>query len=254
MKLVDVHSHIHGKEFEKDLDKVIDRARSQGIVAVFTSTLRFFEIPKALRLIDEYPGYVYLSVGCDPRLFDREEIGQIREFIETNVDKVIAVGEIGLDYYWERRPQFRELQRQFLLEWIGFAAQLDRPVIIHSRWAGKQAIETVLRASASIVIMHAFDGAPKHARKAAEEGVYFSIPPSIVFSKQKKLLVEALPLDNLLLESDAPVLSPIRGQRNEPVNILYTAREIARIKEVDVKEVCKTTYYNTVKLFPGKFK
>lgn len=252
MKLVDVHSHIHLQVFDKDRELVLSKARGVGVVAVITSTLRYSEIPEALRIIQRYPRFVFLSVGLDPMIFDPLEIQRVMEFIEQSKDILIAIGEVGLDYALVKRTVLREVQKQNLIRWIKLAEELNLPLIIHSRHAGKIAVKVLLELGYPKVVLHAFDGDIKDAQIAEELGLYFSIPPSVLYSKQKQQLVSKVNLERILLESDAPLLGPARNLRNEPSNIVKVVGKIAEIKDVSISEVARVTTNNAKALLGRK--
>ena len=252
MKLVDVHSHIHFPDFDNDRDLVLNRARAVGVVAIITSTLRYIEIFKALKIVEKHPNFVFLSIGLDPMIFDPLEIRRVMEFIRSNSEALVAIGEVGFDYFLVRSNVLREVQKQNFIEWIALASELDLPVVVHSRRAGKVAVNILSKLNYPRVILHAFDGSVDDIQKAKKLGVYFSIPPSLTYSKQKQRLVELLDLDEILLESDAPLLGPLRGLRNEPSNITRVVKEIAKIKEESVFEVASTILRNVKMLFGDK--
>lgn len=249
MKLIDIHSHIHFQDFDKDRELVLERAKRVGIIAIITSTLRYSEIPKALHIVEKHPNFVFLSIGLDPKVFDPMEVKNVMKIAEQFKDRLVAIGEVGLDFISVRSNILREVQRQNLIMWIKLAIKLDLPLIIHSRHAGKKVVNILLRLGYPKVILHAFDGNVEDARKAKELGAYFSIPPSITYSKQKQQLVEKIDLERILLESDAPLLSPIKCLRNEPSNIVKTVERIAKIKEISVSEVARITTQNARTLF-----
>ena len=163
--------------------------------------------------------------------------------IRANSERIVAIGEVGLDHYRERDHSKRETQEKVFRQMIALAAELALPVQVHSRSAGRRALEVLEDAGAKSVHMHAFDGKSGLARTASTDlGYYFSIPTSIVRSQQKRKLVKAIDLERLLLETDSPVLSPIIGERNEPSNITIACREVAELlrrSESEIEELCR---------------
>ena len=138
-------------------------------------------------------------------------------------------------------------------KFIQLAKELDKPLIIHSRSAGKYAIEILIEEEANHVLMHAFDGKWRYAQEGAKYGYYFSIPTSVVRSKQKQKLVRMLPLENLMVETDSPVLSPVQGERNKPSNLPYAIKKIAELKRNNFEEIAKITTENARKFFKLPF-
>ncbi|MDI6736540.1 MAG: TatD family hydrolase [bacterium] len=246
--IIDVHCHLADKEFNQDLDQVIQRAKDAGVVKIIISTVNFDEIQKADRIVQRYKDYVYLTVGCSPILFDEGEIKRIREFIKNNRDKIVGIGEVGLDYYWVEGEQ-REIQRRLFKEWIVLAKELNLPLIVHSRSAGKYAMEILLDDPPQKVLMHAFDGKCGWAKKGEEAGFYFTIPTTVVHSIQKQNLVKFLKIDSLMLETDSPVLAPVRGERNEPANLKYALETISSLKHLAQEETAKIIAAATTNFF-----
>jgi len=247
--VIDVHCHLDEHVFRQDLDKVIERARRVGVKAIITSTINPKNIEYSLHIVNKYKNYIYLSVGLDPLILDDNIFSEVYEWIKGNANLIVGIGEVGLDYYYIRDHSERAKQRNMFIEWIELARELNKPLIVHSRSAGKYAIQIIMEQEYYNVIMHAYDGSVGYAMEAAKRGVFFSIPPSVVFSQQKQKLVKRLPLESLLLESDAPVLAPFRNQRNEPANIIYTVRKIAELKNTTIDKVIEVTTANTLRIF-----
>jgi len=253
LSFVDTHCHIHMEEFDQDRDEVIRRARQTGVVAIVTSSITRDGFWRARRIVNSYQGYVHHSLGLDPSIVDFKIAREMMELAEEYYDKIIAIGEVGLDYWRVKDPGLRERQKLIFIEWIKLAKKLDKPIVVHSRSAGKYAIEILLRYSATRVLMHAFDGRPSRAKLGVLNGFYFSIPPSVNYSNQKMKLAKNIPLENLVLETDSPVLAPERGVRNEPANIVYSARKISELKGIELKEVAKATTRNAEELYNMEF-
>ncbi|MCS7385985.1 MAG: TatD family hydrolase [archaeon GB-1867-005] len=249
---VDVHCHLEDEAFDKDRNEVIRRAYEAGVVAIINSSLDFEGAIKSLRLSLQYPGFIFTTLGWDPTDLDRDLVNKLHSLAREQKYKIVGIGEVGLDYYYVRDHALRELQQDLFREWIALAKELDLPLVIHSRSAGKYALQILFEEGAEKVLMHAYDGRPSWALKAAQAGYYFSIPTSVWRSRQKQKLVRALPLEQLMLETDSPVLSPILGRRNEPANILYAARKVAEIKGVSVEKVAEITTQNAINFFSLK--
>ena len=266
MELIDCHSHINLEEFDKDRGAVLQDAKKSGITAILDSGGTYSECEKVLELAEKFK-ILKPSLGWHPAQVDLKEAQRTADFIRAAADetKIYAIGEIGLDYWVVKEDSQREKQKEIFKIFIDLAKELDLPIVTHSRSAGKYVIEILEQEKAEKVCMHAFDGKFGSAQKGLELGYYFSIPPSIVRSEQKQKLVKNLPLENLLLESDAPVLGPslsvsekMRGsfaseananERNVPANIKIAAEKIAEIKKIDISEVIRATTKNAKELF-----
>jgi TatD DNase family protein len=170
-------------------------------------------------------------------------------FIRQNHEQLLGIGEVGLDFWIVKEEDKRALQREIFTRFIDLSLELDLPLNVHSRSAGRHVIDLLLQKNARRVQLHAFDGKATHTPVAIEAGYYFSIPTSIVRSRQKQKLIKALPLTALLVETDSPVLGPHQDQRNEPVNIHLAVRGIAEIKELTIEEVIEATTTNAIRLY-----
>jgi len=247
--MIDVHCHIHEAIFDTDRRDVVNRARECGVKHIITSAIKPEEVDKALRVVNEFKGYISLTIGHDPVLVSDALFSRQVEYVRRYSNIIVGIGEVGLDYYIIRDHRERSKQKEFFIEWISIAEELNLPLIVHSRSAGRYAIEEILKCKYFDVVMHAYDGSVGWAMEAAKHGVYFSIPPSVTFSVQKQKLVKKLSLESLLLETDSPVLSPFKGQRNEPANIIYSAKKIAEIKNVSLNKVIEITTDNALNVF-----
>ncbi|MEM2637112.1 MAG: TatD family hydrolase [Candidatus Korarchaeota archaeon] len=221
LKLVDVHVHL--SELSNPEEKIRD-ALMIGVEKFVSSVIRRENLDRELILREKFPGHIYISVGYMPGTWNANEF---LEWFEKIKSSVIAIGEVGLDFGRDITRDEIEMQIADFKTILEYARDNDIPVIVHSRNAGKHAIEVVNNIKYDRVLFHAFDGSPKYAKRTH---YYFSVPPSIVRSPQKQSLVESLPLEQLLLETDAPALGPSKDEENEPKNILYSLREISRIK------------------------
>ena len=247
--MIDVHAHLEDEAFERELDLVIERARKAGVRAIVTSVIYPEDLERAVEIVERFHGYVFLSIGLDPAVVDEEKFLQQQEAVRRYASRIVAVGEVGLDYYYVRDREDRARQEKMFREWIRVARDYGLPLVVHSRSAGKYAVQVLFDEEFYDAVMHAYDGSVGWAMDAASRGVKFSIPPSVWFSTQKQKLVRRLPLDSMLLESDSPVLSPRRGERNEPANIVYSVKKIAELKRVSEREVAETALEVTLRLF-----
>ncbi len=249
LPLFDAHAHMYADAFASDLEEVLNRATARGVQAILSVSENLDEAQQILDLAARYP-LLKPCAGLYPTLLDREAAAEMLDFIRQHQDRLVAIGEVGLDYWKVQEPADREVQRDILAAHIALAQELDLPLNVHSRSAGRHAIAWLRENGATRVLMHAFDGKAATAKAGIEAGYYFSIPPSIVRSPQKQKLVRQLPLERLLLESDAPVLGPEHGQRNEPHNVWISCVTIAALQERTAEEVAQITTANARRLFP----
>ncbi len=203
---------------------------------------------RSLALAAEFP-QVLPAAGLHPQEVSAEDPDEVAALIRGSLDRVVAIGEVGLDYWIAQDEAGRQLQRAAFERLALLSIELGLPLNVHSRSAGRHVIELLLRLGARRVQMHAFDGRVPRRLPAVEAGFFFSIPPSVVRSRQKQKLVERLPLSCLLLESDSPALGPDPTARNEPCNLLAAVRAIAEIKEVPEEEVRLATWENALRLY-----
>jgi len=234
--MIDVHCHLTDETLLSDLQEILREAKESGVKAIITSGVGPGDCLKVLKVSDNR--YVFPSLGVEPYELDGYE--QVIELIRREKNRVVMIGEVGLDYYAGPR-ETRVFQQRVFEEFIQLSKELDKPLVIHSRSAGKHAIDILMKNGAERVIMHAFDGRPSHAEKGARKGYFFSIPPSVARSEQKQKLVKRLQLESLLLESDAPVLAPEKGAINRPSNIRVSAEWIAKLKNIPVEKVMEKT-------------
>ncbi|XP_031565331.1 putative deoxyribonuclease TATDN3 [Actinia tenebrosa] len=255
----DCHAHIYADELSQDIDDVIKAAQKNGVAAVVGVTEFQSDFQKLLDLTSRYPDFVAPCLGIHPvqqltpeRSVTMDDLIGVEDIIRQNQHNLFAIGEIGLDF----TPRFiksdkdKDNQKEVFIQQIQLAMELDLPVNVHSRSAGRHVIQILRDQGAKRVNLHAFDGRASVALTGVEAGFFFSIPPSIVRSEQKQKLVKQVPLSNLLLETDSPALSPVKQTRNEPKNIVISCKEIARIKGVSMETVFQETTKNALKLFP----
>lgn len=245
--LIDCHAHLADPLFDGDRAAVLDRAEAAGVGAVVTVGETLDEARRILDLARDDPR-IKPAAGLYPTRLDPEEARAIETLIRDHCDRLCAIGEVGLDHWKVRDEADREVQLSIFTSFIALSLELGLPLNVHSRSAGRHAIGALLETGARRVQLHAFDGKPSSALPAVEAGYYFSIPPSIVRSRQKQKLVRRLPLSCLLLETDSPVLGPAPGERNEPANLLVALRAVAELKEVGERELAETLSRNTREL------
>lgn len=246
--LIDTHAHLCDPVFDADRSEILKKAEAAGISAVIAVGENMKDAENNLQLASVHP-LIRPAAGLYPTLLDLELAARMREFIRNHRDRLTAIGEVGLDYWATQTESDREIQREIFRGFIELGKELDLPLNVHSRSAGRHAVSLLLKTSAVKVQLHAFDGRFGAAMPAVDAGFFFSIPPSIVRSEQKQRLVKQLPLSNLLVETDSPVLGPSPHERNEPANAVIAVRAIAEIKGVSEPEVLEAIADNSLKLY-----
>src|SRR5512145_115883 len=249
--LIDSHAHLEMKEFDADRNDVIERARLAGVECIVTVGTNLSLSRKALSVARQYHD-IYATVGVHPH--DVAKAGD-KTFDELKTlaedPKVVAYGEIGLDYFRNISP--REKQVEMFARQLELACELKLPIIIHDRDAHEQTLRMVKESKVRNGVFHCFSGDWAMARQCLDLGFYLSVPGVVTFDKSQKLqeVVRHAPLDWLLLETDCPYLTPApyRGKRNEPAFIVQTAQKVAQIRGLSCEEVAQTAAQNTRRLF-----
>jgi TatD DNase family protein len=254
---VDSHCHLDDKRFVDDLDAVLDRAAAAGVDRILTIGTGDGppEIDRAVRLADRYP-QVYASIGVHPHDAAKatpQTYDDLRAL--STHSKVIAFGEIGLDYHYDFSP--REIQREVFIEQLKLAHAVNLPIVIHTREAWDDTISILRDHWSGPGVMHCFTGDPTQAREALSMGFHLSYGGVLTFKTAENVRESAriTPSDRLLIETDAPYLAPIphRGKRNEPAMMIETARKLAEVREVTVDAVAALTTGNFDRLFAPPF-
>lgn len=253
MKLVDTHAHLTDIKFEKILDSIISRANIAGIKTIITCGCDLESSIKGVELADKYD-CLYASVGIHPH--DSKHYDKITEdkIIELSRNaKVIAIGEIGLDFHYDFSP--REDQYTAFEAQLQLAFDVDLPVIIHSRESNKELIDILYSYRSKLTggVLHCFSGDIDDLKRVLDLGLYIGIDGPITFKKNIELseIVKYCPLDKILLETDCPYLAPVpfRGKLNEPSYLTYIADKIAEIKEISSDVASEVTTNNAYQLF-----
>jgi TatD DNase family protein len=258
--LVDTHAHLDFSKFDGDRPAVLSRAWAAGVVAIVTIGVDLPSSEQAVALAEAHDG-VYATVGMHPhdaKALDGNVLARFREL--GCHEKVVAVGEIGLDFYRDLSP--REVQRRAFQAQLAWAAQLGKPVVIHDRdahdeimevlaiWAGEQRGSPL---EGRLGVLHTFSGDRAMAERAVELGFYLSVAGPVTYPNAGQLreVVRAVPLDRLLVETDCPFLAPHphRGKRNEPAYVRLVAERVAALKDRPLDEVAEATTANARRLF-----
>lgn len=251
---IDTHCHLDFPEFDKDREEVIKRAKDQGIDYIINIGSSLEGSKKSLELSKRY-NFIYATCGIHPHAADTvdKEMQNALEALARN-DKVVAIGEIGLDYY--KNYSKAENQKALFISLIKLANDLNKPLVIHNRQASDDTLKILKQAQSQKIVVHCFSGDENFLKTCLDLGFFISFTCNITYKKAQNLrnLVKLTPPERLLLETDAPYLPPqtLRGKRNEPAYVKYLARQIAEIKKTSIEEIARITTDNAKKFFELK--
>ncbi|MGG0739918.1 TatD family hydrolase [Niallia taxi] len=251
--LFDTHTHLNAEQFDEDLEEVINRAMEAGMEKMVVVGFDRPTITRAMELVEQYD-FIYASVGWHP-VDAIDMTDEDLNWIESLAihPKVVAIGEMGLDYHWDKSP--KDIQKEVFRKQIHLAKKVKLPIIIHNREATADIVEILKTEGASEVggIMHCYGGSVETAMECIDMNFYISLGGTVTFknARKPKEAAAAIPLDKLLIETDCPYLAPTpyRGKRNEPSYVKFVAEEIAAIKGISFEEVAAKTTENAKKLF-----
>lgn len=252
--LIDSHAHIDDEKFNDDREAVIERATAAGLEIIINPGADEASSHRAVKLSETHK-MIYAAVGIHPhdaKDYESKKHGQMLRQWAKN-DKVLAIGEIGLDYHYDYSP--RDIQKKVFIDQIEIAKECKLPIIIHNResMADMQTILQTHFCKDFGGVMHSFSGSVEMAKVFLEMGFYLSASGPLTFKNARKLpeVIAMMPLDRLLIETDSPYLTPTphRGKRNEPANVYYVAKEVARIRKLDIEEIAAITTANAKRLF-----
>lgn len=253
--LIDTHCHLDMKDYNKDLENVLDKSYKNGVKSVITIGIDLKSSKKAIALSKTHP-MVFATAGIHPHdvaNIDKKSLDAMSSLIEKERDSIVAYGEIGLDFVKRYSPI--ETQKKYFYEQLAIANNFKLPVVVHDRQAHDDILEILKKMGPfdSGGIMHCFSGDIEYAKKILGLGFFISIPGIVTFKNAIDLqqVAREIPLDSLLIETDGPFLAPVphRGKRNEPLFLLYTAQQIAKLKEIPIDEVAKVTTANAAGIF-----
>ena len=261
MEFFDSHAHLDDTRFDEDRETLIEEIKKADITKFVSAGYSIEGSKKGVELSKKYE-YIYTTCGISPNDIPQTEeelwkdIEKIRDLVQENIKdkKVVAIGEIGLDYYWEKDLQRREWQKQAFVKQIEIANEFDLPIVIHTREAVMDTLEILKENTVNKKgIFHCCPLNRELVKEALKLGFYISFAGPITFknSKNANEIIQMVPNDKMLIETDSPYLAPepVRGTRNDPRNVKYIAQKIADVKEITLKEVATVTYENAKKIF-----
>ena len=252
--IFDTHCHLNDEKLLSRVDEVIADAKEAGVDKFLVVGWDKESSLCAIKLAEQY-NEIYAAIGFHPEnIFDVQD-GDYEETMKyINHPKVVAVGEIGLDYYWEKDPLKRELQKEWFIKQIDFANEHHKPISIHSRDSFLDCL-TILKEHKPLYggVMHCYSGSVELLKEVLDLGLYIGLDGPVTFTNAKtpKEVAEVVPLDRLVVETDSPYLPPhpLRGTVNEPKNLRWIIDEITRLKGLSKKHIMDVVYNNSLKLF-----
>lgn len=256
-KLFDSHSHLNDEKFNEDREFVIQENLKNNVTNLITAGYSVESSKKALEIAKKYE-FMYTTCGISPNDIPQtkeelwKELEEVRKIVKENTDKIVAIGEIGLDYYWN--TENKDLQKIAFIEQIKIANEFNLPIVIHTREA---VMDTIQILKENVVeqkgVFHCCPQNRELIKEGLKLGFYISFAGPITFknSKNANEMIKLVPDDRLLIETDSPYLSPepVRGKRNIPANVKYIAQKIAKVKNVPIENVAKMTFENTCRIF-----
>ena len=247
----DSHAHYDDERFDDDRNELLASFPDAGIENVVSSSSDIASSKASIALTEKYP-FFYASVGVHPHEVEKMTEQDLLE-LETlsKHEKVVAIGEIGLDFYYDLSP--RDMQRYWFKRQLELAERLDMPIIVHSRDAAQECFDIIKASGVRKGVIHCYSGSAQMAKDYIDMGFYIGIGGSLTFKNNKKTVevVEQIPIEKILIETDAPYLAPVpyRGRRNDSRLLKYVVEAIGKIKNMDENDVCNITKINANRLF-----
>ncbi|MDE6953596.1 MAG: TatD family hydrolase [Erysipelotrichales bacterium] len=244
------HTHLNSDELYNKRDVFIQHALNNNVKNLVVAGYDIESSYKAVQIANEYP-FIYATVGVSPNdCLDTtdEDLKVIEELLQN--PRVVALGEIGLDYYWEDVPH--DKQKDVFIKQIEIAKKYNKPIVIHARDAYEDTYQ-ILKQAQHYGIMHCYSGSVEMAKRYIEIGFEISLAGPVTFKNAKvpKAVATEIGIDHLMIETDCPYLTPhpFRGKLNEPANVVYIAQEIAKLKNMEIEDVARITTFNAKKVF-----
>ncbi|MEJ8751984.1 TatD family hydrolase [Lagierella sp. ICN-221743] len=254
-QMIDSHAHLDEERFDEDRDELIKSLKENAISYIINPSSDMETSRRVVKLSNRYDN-IFAAVGIHPHDaegFKEEDLDELRELSKD--ERVVAIGEIGLDYYYDNSP--REIQKEVFKKQLELAYELDLPVIIHTRDAMGDTYDILKEFEGRVRgVMHCYTGSVEMAEKFMKLGFYISIAGPVTFKNAVNVreMAKQIPLERLLIETDSPYLAPVpnRGKRNDPTNVRYVADMLANLKEIQIDKIIEHSRENTVKLFSLK--
>ncbi len=252
MGWIDTHCHLNDDTYDTEIQQLLERALEANVERMIVVGYDLPSSEKALHLAEQYPS-IYAVVGIHPSESHTFDVYTREKLVKLVMhDKVVGIGEIGLDYYWDENPP-AETQRTVFLEQLHLAREVGKPVIIHTRDAAQETYDILKEEQGITGVMHCYSGSYEMAARFVQLGYYISLAGPVTFKNAvaPKEVASKIPLDHLLIETDCPYLTPhpYRGKRNEPSYVMHVGQEVARLRNLEETELMQALERNAKKLF-----
>lgn len=246
--MIDSHTHIDPKW---NMNDVVSRAKEAGVEAMITMSTDLETCMSAFRWAELNRGYVHPALGVHPNITSEKDIEAAISFIKDNLDQAVALGEVGLDYFYKdlANEEVRHRQREVLEIMLKLAEDHGLPVSVHSRNAVRDVLRLVKRHSLKGVVFHWYDGSLRDLEEILDCGYYVSATPAAEYSRGHRAALELAPLESILVETDSPIYMRRYGRRSEPADLILAVEALARLKDVAVEQVAQVTTRNAEKVF-----
>lgn len=252
MELFDSHAHYNDEKFQEDREKVLSQIYKSGVTKIVNAGYNLESSKQAIEIANKHE-FIYATVGISPNDIEDYKEEHLKEIAKLAQNKkVVAIGEVGLDYYWNKEN--KDLQKEIFISQIEIANKLNLPIVIHTREAIYDTLEILKNNSCNKKgVFHCCPFNVDLVREGLKLGFYISFagPTTFKNSKNASEIINMVPLDKMLIETDSPYLSPepLRGKRNDSRNVIYIAQKIAETRQISIEEVAKETYKNAKKIF-----
>ena len=248
--MIDAHAHLL-PDYVKNIDILLKNARRANLKAIVNCAIELHQFEFARQLDEENDDFIFTTLGFAPqRIKDlnyTDTVNSIQKF-----PSIVAVGEIGLDYHWVTDSFWQKKQKEAFISLIDLANTLMKPIVVHSRKAETDCIDLLIKHAEQPVLMHCFAGNMNETERVIDQGWIISIPTAVVNRKKHRKIARKIPLENIVVETDTPYLSPIPGRRNEPANVRYAIEEIAKLKEMSIQEIDEVSTRNSIEFYQIK--
>ncbi len=247
--MIDVHCHLEQKDYDNDRDEIIEKCKKE-LKAVITSCAHPRDFDLTMQLTEKYKNFVFATCGIHPEYIkevSEKEIDETIEKIKQNRDRIVAIGETGLDKFWTPEIDWQAKQKELFARLISLSKRIDKPLVVHSREAYSDVLDILETENAKNVLLHLW-GDKNLVGRIIDNGWYISIGPILLKSKNHKKTVRDMPIERIMTETDSPWFG-VEEKRGVPTNVKFVVQKIAEIKKIDAEEVDRITTKNAVNFF-----